>query len=177
MSDRAPRPSGSDRGRPACDWAAACTFWLSLPSERRSYAAVAEEFGVSIRTVEKHARLEHWQERLRHVQAQAAVRTDEALARAWAEQLAEYEKLAAASFITYAQQLRSGGVRITASEFVGLVKLMLQLRGEPTARVELSADSGEWVALRAAILGALDGFPEARVALAEALEGRDGDGG
>jgi hypothetical protein len=152
-------------------------FWASLPAGRRSYAEVSSEFGVSLRTVEKHGRSAGWQERLRGVQAQAAARTDEELARAWADQLGEYEKLIEASFITYAQQLRAGGVRITASEFVGLVKLMLQLRGEPTARVELAADSGEWLALRTAILDALDAFPEARVALAEALEGRDGAGG
>ena len=164
------RSPGSARGRPSCDWQAAYAFWASLPPERRGYAEVAEEFGVSVRTVQKHGRVERWQERLRGVQAQAAVQVDAGLARAWAEQLAEIQKLVEASFIVYAQQLRSGGVRITGSEFVGLVKLMLQLRGEPTERLELSAGAGEWIAMRELILGALDAFPEARIALAQALE-------
>ena len=42
---------GSDLGRPAIDWEQAFAFYASLPAERRSYQAVADKFGVSVRTV------------------------------------------------------------------------------------------------------------------------------
>lgn len=50
MAARDSRQPGSDRGRPACDWEQAFVYWAALPPERRSYAAVAAEFGVSART-------------------------------------------------------------------------------------------------------------------------------
>jgi hypothetical protein len=164
------RNPAANPGHPACDWEAAFTFWAALTPEERSYQAVATEFGVSVRTVETHGRRERWAGRLRAIQAQAAAQTDALLASAWAERLAEVEKLLEASLVTYAQQLRGGGVRITASEFVGLVRLILQLRGEPTGRIELVADSQEWIGLRTTILDALAAYPDAQAALAAALE-------
>ena len=44
MAERKPR---SDRGRPATDWEAAFVFFAALPSQLRTYAAVAAEFNVS----------------------------------------------------------------------------------------------------------------------------------
>jgi hypothetical protein len=53
--------------------------------------------------------------------------------------------------------------------------LILQLRGEPTGRIELVADSEEWIGLRTMILDVLAGHPDAQAALAAALEtGEDG---
>lgn len=166
---RARRP-GSDTGRAACDWEAAFAFWAALAPAKRSYQAVANEFRVSVRTVENHGRRDGWAERLHGIQARAAAATDELLASAWAERLAEVEKLVEASLLTYANQLRTGDVRITASEFVGLVKLILQLRGEPTGRIELVGDTQEWEGLRTLILDVLAEYPDARAALAAALE-------
>src|SRR5437764_1048112 len=108
----AERKPGSDRGRPAIDWEVAFGFYASLSSAERSYRLVAERFGVSVRTVEKHGRGERWRERLRGIQAEAAAEAERRLGRAWGEQIAQFEKLIEASLITYAQQLRSGGVRI-----------------------------------------------------------------
>jgi hypothetical protein len=173
MADRG-RSAGSDRGRSTIDWALAFGYYASLPAAERSYRLVAERFDVSVRTVEKHGRKERWRDRLRRIQAEAAAEAERQLGRAWGEQIAQFTKLIEASMLTYAQQLRAGGVRITASEFVGLAKLVMQLHGDPTERIELVADSTEWQALRTRILDAVAEFPEARAALAEALEqGRD----
>lgn len=164
------RKPGSSPGRPALDWERAFAYYASLPPERRCYRAVADEFAVSVRTVEKHGRAGRWRERVRAIQAEAAGRADEALARAWGERLADIEKLVDASFVSYAQRLRSGTARVTASDFVGLVKLLLQLRGQPSERVEVLTTSTEWIGLRTQILEAVAAFPEARVALAEVLD-------
>lgn len=169
------RPPGSDRGRPATDWEAAFNFYASLPPDARSYQAVATEFGVGRRTVETHGRRERWRERVREIEATAARLADEQVGRARAEQLADFRKLIEASCVAYARQLGSGQVRVTASDLVGLIKVSLQLYGEPTERVELSTGSGDWATLRTVILGALEAYPEARLALARVLEGGDAD--
>jgi hypothetical protein len=163
------RKPGSDRGRAAIDWEAAFRFFASLPPESRSYAAVAEQFGVSRRTVETHGQRDRWRERLAEIEADAARQADSQLGRARAEQLADFHKLIEASCVTYARQLASGQVRITASDLVGLIKISLQLQGEPTSRVELVTGSAEWTALRSRILEALADYPEAQLALAQAL--------
>jgi hypothetical protein len=172
VADPTRRP-GSDRGRPAIDWQAAFSFYAALPAERRTYQAVATEFAVARRTVESHGRREGWRERVREIEAAAARQADEQLGRARAEQLADFRQLIEASCVAYARQLASGQVRVTASDLVGLIKVSMQLYGEPTERVELTTGSGDWAALRTVILGALDAFPEARLALAQALEDPD----
>ena len=75
------------------------------------------------------------------------------------ERVADIERLVNASFVVYAERLEAGETRVTASDFVGLVKLLLQLRGEPTERVEILAGSPEWIALRARILEAVAELP------------------
>jgi hypothetical protein len=171
-SDRDRQPKGV-RGR--ADREEAFQFWASLPVDRRSYAAVAGEFAVSPRTVERYAREGRWRERLRGIDADAAAQADQQLGRDRARQLADFHQLIEASCVTYARQLASGQVRITAAEFVGLIKVALLLQGAPEARVELVSNSEEWVALRSRILDAVAPFPEARLALADALEPGQGD--
>jgi hypothetical protein len=145
---------------------AAFVYWLT----HRSYAAVAEKFGVSPRTVERWARDGGWKQRLRAIEAAAARKADDELGSRRAKQLVEFQELIEASLIAYARQLASGGVRITASDFVGLIKATLMLHGAPAARVEVISASSEWADLRNRILQALDDHPEARLALAEALD-------
>jgi hypothetical protein len=162
--------SGPERERrPPADRERAFQYWASLPVDGRSYAAVAREFGISPRTVERYARDGSWRERLRRIDAEAALRADQELGRKRAQQLADFQQLIEASCVAYARQLASGDVRITASEFVGLIKAHLLLQGEPAARIELTAGD-EWPALRGRILQAMAAFPEARLALAEALD-------
>jgi hypothetical protein len=165
----AERKPGSDRGRAAIDWEAAFAYYAARPAETRSYAAVASRFGVSPRTVERHGLEGRWRERVAAIEAEAAREADRQLGRARSEQLADFQRLIEASFVTYAKQLASGQVRVTASDLVGLIKISLQLWGEPTARVELLSGSPEWTALRTRILEALAAHPEAQRALADAL--------
>ncbi len=162
-------------GRARVDREQAFQCYASLPVELRSYAVVAAEFGISHRTVERYAREGGWRQRLRAIEAEAGRRADEQLGRRRADQLADFQQLIDASCVTYARQLASGQVKITASEFVGLIKITLQLQGEPIARVELVAASEEWIALRSRILDAVAPFSEARIALAEALEEAEDD--
>jgi hypothetical protein len=149
-------------------------YWASLPVDGRSYKAVADQFEISPRTVERYAREGRWKQRLRRIDAEAAARADEELGRKRAQQLADFHQLIEASCIAYARQLANGQVKITAAEFVGLIRAHLLLQGEP-ARIELTGTSDEWAALRDRILTALAGFPEARLALADALDEDDED--
>jgi hypothetical protein len=170
------RKPGSDRGRAAIDWEAAFMFYASLPAESRTYAPVAGRFGISQRTVETQGRRNRWRERVREIDAGAARQAAEQLGRARAEQLADFHRLIEASCVTYARQLASGQVRVSASDLAALIKVSLLLYGEPTERIEAVTASEEWVALRTRIVGALAAFPEARAALGEALEADDGQG-
>jgi hypothetical protein len=126
-----PRRPGSDRGRAAIDWEAAFSFFASLPPGQRRYSLVAAEFDVALRTVERHGRDGSWRARAAEIDAQARSEVDARLGRARANQLADVEKLIEASFVTYAQQLRDGEVRISAAGFATLVKLLQQLAGQP----------------------------------------------
>jgi hypothetical protein len=125
------RQPGSDRGRPAIDWEQAYAYYAALPAERRSYEAVAAEFGVSVRTVEKHGRLGGWRRRVRELEAQAAVELDRQLGQARVKQLADMQKLIEASLLSYAQQLRNGDVQIKAADLPRLYKLLLELWQQP----------------------------------------------
>jgi hypothetical protein len=125
------RQPGSDRGRPAIDWEQAYAYYAALPPERRSYEAVAVEFGVSVRTVEKHGRRGGWRERVRALEAQAAAELDRQLGQARVKQLADVQKLIEASLLSYAQQLRNGDVQIKAADLPRLFKLLLELWQQP----------------------------------------------
>jgi hypothetical protein len=158
------------RSSPRVDREQAFQYWASLPLDGRSYAAVARQFEISPRTVERYARDGAWRERLRLIEADASRRADQELGRRRAKQMADFQQLIEASCISYARQLASGQVRITASDLVGLIKVTLLLQGEPAERVELLDGRDEWAALRGRILDAIAPYPEARLALAEALE-------
>ncbi|HEV2590450.1 MAG TPA: hypothetical protein VGU02_01030, partial [Gaiellaceae bacterium] len=58
----AERRPGSNSGRATIDWQQAFLFYVSLPPEQRDYQTVADEFGVSRRTVERHGRTDRWQQ-------------------------------------------------------------------------------------------------------------------
>jgi hypothetical protein len=153
------------------DREAAFFRWAQL----RSYAAVADEFEVSPRTDERWAHDGGWKRRLRSVEAVAARKADDELGSRRAKQLVDFQQLIEDSSIAYARQLASGQVRITASDFVGLIKVALLLQGAPAARVEVISESSEWAALRSRILQALADHPQARLALAEALDETEED--
>jgi hypothetical protein len=158
------------------DWEDAAVFFIALPPGERSYRRVADHYGISVRTVERHGREEGWRQRARLVDAQAARRADEEIADKRGKQLIEFNQLIEASCVVYARGLASGEVKITASEFVGLIKASLLLHGEAASRVEIIAGQQEWETVRGRILNALAAFPEARLAIAAALEEDAADG-
>src|SRR6266581_2672073 len=104
----------SERKQPAApaDREAAFQYYASLPVDERSYAAVAARFGLSPRTVERHAREGGWRKRLAAIGATAARRADQELAARRAKQLVDFHQLIEASCVSYARQLASGQVRI-----------------------------------------------------------------
>jgi len=130
----AERRPGSDRGRPALDWSEAFLFYAGLPAIERSYGAVADEFGVSLRTVERHGRDERWRERALEIDRQATATAAARLADQRAATLADLEKLVGASFVGYAQMLREGKIRLGAADLPRLHKLLRELWAEPELR-------------------------------------------
>lgn len=130
MAAKPKRSPGSNRGRPAIDWETAFAFYASLPAERRSYRAVANEFAVSMRTVETHGRQGRWKQRLQRIDTQAAAAVDASLGQARAEQVSKLVRLVDASFIAYAEKLRAGDVRLTPADLERLHKLWRQLHEE-----------------------------------------------
>ncbi len=118
---------GSDLGRPAIDWEAAFTFYASLPPERRSYQAVADQFVVSVRTVEKHGRQEGWKQRLAEIKARVAEETNSSLSAAHVEHLENLIKLTDALKIAFADQLRRGDMRQNPADLERMHKLRKQL--------------------------------------------------
>lgn len=133
MSSRKP---GSDQGRPSIDWEDAFTFYASLPAAERCYQAVADEYGVSVRTVERHGRDEQWKRRLREVHADAAARNDERLAEERAAQRAAMHKLIEASLTTFATKLRAGDVRMATADLQRLFRLSKELAEEDAAATQ-----------------------------------------
>jgi hypothetical protein len=129
------RRPGSDRGRPACDWEHAFVYWAALPAQQRCYAAVATKFGVSARTVERHGRLERWQQRLQEINTRASAETDARLGSEKAEQIGRLRKLIEATLFRYAENLRRGDVRIGPADLDRLHKLWRQLDDELDAGI------------------------------------------
>lgn len=130
MAANPARKPGSNLGRPAIDWEAAFAFYASLSPASRSYQAVAGEFGVSVRTVEKHGRSERWKQRLQAITAHAAAETNKSIGSARADHLVDLSKLIHASLVAYAEKLRRGDVRMSPGDLDRLHKLWQQLGTE-----------------------------------------------
>lgn len=124
MAERKP---GSDHGRPLIEWNQAFLFYAGLPPDQRSYQLVADEFGVSVRTVERHGRSERWKERARGLDRSAAAAAAERVRDQRTEKLLDVEKLIDASYLTYATQLRDGKVRMSPADLPRLHKLRSDL--------------------------------------------------
>src|SRR4051794_2344477 len=123
----AERTPGSNRGRAGIDWNAAFLHYAALQPERRDYASVAAEFGVSARTVERHGREERWRERARELDREAATSAAARLVEKRAETSGDFVRLIEATLIGYAQDLRAGKVRLSAADLPRLHKLLREL--------------------------------------------------
>ena len=127
----AERKPGSNRGRPALDWDQAFLHYAALPPEQRDYGAVATEFAVSARTVERHGRNERWRERARELDRKASRTAAARLVEERATTLTDFERLVEASLLGYAQKLREGTLRLSAADLPRLHKLLRELWQEP----------------------------------------------
>jgi hypothetical protein len=122
--------NGAGRGRPAGDREQAFHLFASLPRERRSYATVAAEFGVSPRTVERWGREGQWRKRLQAIEAEAAQELDAELAQARIEDKRQMRKLIEATLIGYAEKLRGREMRMSPADLERMYKLAQQLDNE-----------------------------------------------
>jgi hypothetical protein len=121
------RKAGSNLGRPAIDWNEAFLSYAALPSDQRSYQAVAARDGVSVRTVETHGRRERWKDRACQLDRESAAAAATQLAQDRAVKLADLGKLIDASFVSFAQDLRAGRVRMSPADLARLHKLQQEL--------------------------------------------------
>ena len=121
------RQPGSDRGRASIDWERAFLYYAALPADERSYRAVASEFAVSVRTVEKHGRRDNWRERAQAIEADATAAAAAELSAERAARLLEVEKLIDATHLAYAQELRRGAIRPVPADLPRLHKLRQEL--------------------------------------------------
>ncbi|PWU18879.1 MAG: hypothetical protein C5B48_14280 [Candidatus Rokuibacteriota bacterium] len=112
------------------NWEEAFTYYASLPAKTRSYRAVALQFGVSPRTVEKHGQADRWKERLRTINAAAAAETDRSLGRVRAEHVTQMGELIQASLADYGEKLRSGDVRMSPADLERMQRLWGEVRSE-----------------------------------------------
>jgi hypothetical protein len=131
--------SGKCGARAAIDWEHAFAFYAALPPAERSYAVVAAEFGVSVRTVETHGREEQWKARLREIKDEARSRTAEALTEARVEEIEKLRRLIDASEVVYAEALRNG-MRMSPADLERLNRLSVALLDEATAPRATSDD-------------------------------------
>lgn len=187
----AERRPGSDRGRPAIDWQKAFLFYASLPTERRDYQTVADEFAVSRRTVERHGREDQWKQQARALDRESFRLAAQRLRDERADTLVDTEKLVEATYVSYANQLVTGQVKITPTHVVKLFELrerLWQLRDAETAdqleQVAEPADPIDPTERKLQVLRALEDAgvldrllrPDPRVDRDDARGGHDGAG-
>jgi hypothetical protein len=135
------RRPGSNRGRALIDWQEAFLFYASLPVEQRDYQTVADEFGVSRRTVERHGSHDRWKQQARELDRESMRAAAERLRDERTDKLVDTEKLVEATYLTYANQLVAGNVKVTPNHVVKLFELRERIwsRQDDEADGELEA--------------------------------------
>jgi hypothetical protein len=121
------------------DWEDAFAYYAALAPSERSYAAVADHFEISPRTVERHGREEQWKKRLSEIHAHVEANTNAMIAESRIAQMTNTIKLIEATFIGYAEKLRRGDVRMVPGDLEKLNRLLGQLTDELAAPPNISA--------------------------------------
>jgi hypothetical protein len=119
--------SAESQRRHEVDWHQAFLYFASLPTGVRTYQAVADQYGVSVRTVERHGRNDDWHRQARQLDREAAQVAAERLRDKRADDLVDTEKLIDGSYVRYANQLVAGDVRVTPGDIVKLHGLRQQI--------------------------------------------------
>lgn len=134
--------------------------------EGASYREIALQFGVSHMALHRH-RAHHLPAHLaRAHQAAQAAQADDLLAQA--------RHLQAKALAILDRAERAGDLRTALAAIAqarGTLELLARLLGELDERPQTNilVTSPEWLALRGRLLSALDAYPEAKAAVAEAL--------
>jgi hypothetical protein len=136
------RSEGSNLGKPMIDWGRAFEFYVALSDERRSYQAVADEFGVSVRTVESHGGREGWGERLRAIKQKVAQDAVVLLEQTHVKRLTAWLRTTEATIGAFADQLIRGEVRLTPADLERMFRVYRQLGEELQLAAVGSAGAG-----------------------------------
>jgi hypothetical protein len=126
----AERQPGSNSGRASINWDEAFLFYAALPADRRSYQAVADEFGPSVRTVERHGRNDKWNEKARQLDKAASAAVAAQIRDQRAEKLLDVLRLIDATTVIYANQLRDDKVKVSPRDLATLHKLRTEVWAE-----------------------------------------------
>ncbi len=117
-------------------------YYVEL-GEARSYQAVADHFGVSKKTVTKHAKRDGWQERLvlaqRTAQAKSATRIVESLEEMNLRHLKTAQLLQKKSLETLKTHPLTSAIEAVRTLELGIKQERL-IRGEPTERTATSVE-------------------------------------
>jgi len=124
------RKPGSESGKPAIDWGQAFLYYAGLSPQQRSYQAVADNFNVSVRTVERHGRNEQWKQQANDLDQAAIDAYAERVRDIRVEKLADVERLIDATHVSYANQLREGKVPVRPADLPRLHALRTELWNE-----------------------------------------------
>lgn len=157
------------------DWEAAFTAWVG---GGLTYSDIAREYGVAKRTVERVAAREGWQERRAEIERKARAKAEKMLVRDLAERRADTLRIIDAARVAFAGDLKDRRVRLTGSDFVGLMKLEQLLEGAATERTDIDPQQVQQVlaiVLRLVPTDKLDEFDRAVAGVLEAGPGAEAD--
>jgi hypothetical protein len=136
---RIPEPFGTP-GAPRIDWQDAHAFYVGLGPGLRSYARVAEEFGVTTRAVEMHAREHRWRERVQAIDAHRGRLAQQRAIRRLDERLDDSLRIVEAGRVRYAERLRDPTYQMSGTEFVSLAKLELEINARQDGSSSISEE-------------------------------------
>lgn len=123
---------------PQVDWDAARAYFLSLGPDQRSYVAVAAEYKVSVKTVQKWAKRQQWMAQAASLDAQVSGSTRHLIVRTRAERVHNTLALVDAYLDAVIEKLAAKTLDVKASDVAALVKVSELLIGEPTDRIQVT---------------------------------------
>jgi hypothetical protein len=131
-----PRPRPRNAGpRARIDWAAAFTAFAALEPPR-TYAAVAERYGVSEGAVRRHAKAERWNERVQALDTEAARRAEQKVVRSLEHRMADTIRVADRLRTVALHENSEIDPAVAVRSLPRYVHLELLHAGEATDRVE-----------------------------------------